>query len=160
LPVHFAGLAAGIGRISAGDYRQEIEVHGKDELSPIGEGVQLHDGGSSDRAREPPGSAGRGARHRCRPEGARARELERRTETIDRLGQMANRLPGCTNEREFVVVVGLYVPQIFPACPGRSTHVELAESALPESPTGTTRPEAPPTSRRANRWACVAAKPT
>jgi diguanylate cyclase (GGDEF)-like protein len=112
-----AGLGASIARISAGDYTQEIEVYGKDELSRLARAFNsMMADLRTERANRQEAEA-----EVTRSDAAlkeRGRELEHRTETIDRLGQMANRLPGCTDEQEFVAVVGRYVPQIFPGVPG------------------------------------------
>ncbi|MBV8746559.1 MAG: diguanylate cyclase [Xanthobacteraceae bacterium] len=112
-----AGLTAGIARISAGNFTEEIEVHGSDELSRL---ARAFNSMTRDLRTE------RANRQEAQAEVARGdaalkergEELERRTATIDRLGQMANRMPGCTNEQEFVTVVHRYVPQVFPGVPG------------------------------------------
>ena len=49
---------------------------------------------------------------------ARGDELEKRTRTLDLLGRIAHRLPGCSNEAEFGELLERYVPQIFPDTPG------------------------------------------
>ena len=112
-----AELTAGIARISAADFTQDIEVRGRDELSRL---ARAFNSMMADLRSE------RTNRRQAEVEVARSdaalkergRELERRTATIDRLGQMANRMPGCTDEQEFVTVVDRYVPQIFPGVPG------------------------------------------
>jgi diguanylate cyclase (GGDEF)-like protein len=112
-----AGLTAGIARISAGEFTQEIEVYGKDELSRL---ARAFNSMTADLRTE------RTNRQEAEAEVARtdaalkerSRELELRTATIDRLGQMANRMPGCIDEQEFVAVIQRYVPQIFPYIPG------------------------------------------
>ena len=111
------GLRAAIARISAGDFSQEIDVDGRDELSRLARAFNIM---MADLRRE------RATREEAEAEVARSdvalkersRELELRTATIDRLGQMANRMPGCTSEQEFVAVIQRYVPQIFPGLPG------------------------------------------
>jgi diguanylate cyclase (GGDEF)-like protein len=111
------GLTAGIARISAGDFTREIEVQGRDELSRLARAFNSMTADlRTERANREEAEA-----ELVRSDAAlkdRSRELELRTETIDRLGQMANRMPGCTDEGEFVTVIRRYVPQIFPQMPG------------------------------------------
>ncbi len=46
------------------------------------------------------------------------REMEERTHSLDLLGRVAHRLPGCTTESEFSALVERYIPQLFPEIPG------------------------------------------
>jgi diguanylate cyclase (GGDEF)-like protein len=45
-------------------------------------------------------------------------QLEQRTRTLDLLGRVAHRLPGCANEVEFGELIERYLPQLFPDMPG------------------------------------------
>lgn len=137
-----AGLTAGIARISAGDFTKEIEVYGKDELSRL---ARAFNSMTADLRTE------RANRQEAEAEVARSdaalkersRELELRTATIDRLGRMANRMPGCTDEGEFVAVIERYVPQIFPDIPGALYALSNSQNLLYRmaewnTPTGST----------------------
>jgi diguanylate cyclase (GGDEF)-like protein len=49
---------------------------------------------------------------------ARSQQLELRTRSLDLLGRIAHRLPGCSNETEFGALIERYVPQLFPGIRG------------------------------------------
>lgn len=110
-------LRRGIGRIAAGDLGEEIEAAGKDELHQL---ARAFNSMMADLRAE------RASRQAAEEEVARAAaalkqysvELEQRTRTIDLLGRMANRLPGSSNEQEFVEVIERFTPQILPGARG------------------------------------------
>jgi diguanylate cyclase (GGDEF)-like protein len=110
-------LRKGIARIAAGDFTQDIEAYGKDELNRL---ARAFNAMMADLRAE------RASRHQAEEEVARGAvslrahsvELEQRTRTIDLLGRMANRLPGSKDEQEFVTVIERFVPQILPRVRG------------------------------------------
>ena len=110
-------MRAGISRIVAGNLEERIELQGRDELSTLGKAFNAM---MDDLRRE------RASRQHAEEEVmrghealmARSEELEDRTRAIDLLGRMANRLPGCGDEAEFIDVVERFAPQILPGMPG------------------------------------------
>ena len=111
------GLGQGIARIAMGDLAHDIEVRGRDELNQL---AKAFNSMMADLR------TARSDRQKAEAEVARVDaelkvgglELERRSHTIDLLGRMANRMPGCTDEAEFIEVIRSYLPQIFPGLPG------------------------------------------
>ncbi|HEY5210599.1 MAG TPA: diguanylate cyclase [Stellaceae bacterium] len=122
-------LREGIARIAAGDLTHDIVVRGRDELNRL---AQAFNAMTADLRAE------RFNRERAETEvvrtetalKARGLELEQRARTIDLLGRMANRLPSCTDEREFIEVVRRYVPQIFPGLPGALYALSNSQTVL------------------------------
>lgn len=72
---------------------------------------------------------------------ARNAEVTARTRSIDLLGRVAYRLPGCSNIHEFASLVESFVPQLFPNIPGAlyvfsQSHTVLTEVAQWGAPKG------------------------
>jgi diguanylate cyclase (GGDEF)-like protein len=110
-------LRKGISRIAVGDLSEEIDANGKDELHQL---ARAFNSMMADLRAE------RASRQAAEEEVARGAaaledhslELEQRTRTIDLLGRMANRLPGSSDEGEFVDVIERFAPQILPGAHG------------------------------------------
>jgi len=110
-------IGQGIARIAAGDLTQNIVVRGRDELSLL---ARAFNSMTADLRAE------RANRVQAEADVARSdaalkahgQELERYSQTVALLGRMANRLPSCTDEAEFIEVIQRYVPQIIPTMPG------------------------------------------
>lgn len=110
-------IGKGIGRVAGGDLDEEIHLSGRDELSRLGMAfnkmmTELRQEKISREHAEEEVSRGNEALL------VRSAELEDRTRTIDLLGRMANRLPGCADEAEFIDVICKFAPQILPETPG------------------------------------------
>ncbi len=113
-------ISRGMLRVASGDLEREIDLRGKDELSNLGRSFnamvrELRDEKASRQHAEEELETSNQALL------ARSGELETRTRTIDLLGRMANRLPGCTDEAEFVEVIERFGPQILRVRPASST---------------------------------------
>ncbi|KAB7739743.1 diguanylate cyclase [Parvibaculum sedimenti] len=80
---------------------------------------------------------------------ARNAEVIARTRSIDLLGRVAYRLPGCSNIKEFSSLVESFVPQLFPNIPGalyvfsdsRTVLTEVAQWGEPKGDTAEFSPE-------------------
>lgn len=113
----FAALGQGIDRISRGDLATEVAVDSRDELGRLAGAFNAMMAElrlakeSRDAAEWSIASAELALR-------SRSAELERRMTMIDNFAKMANRLHGCTDEAEFVDVVGRFVPQVLRTLPG------------------------------------------
>jgi len=110
-------LATGLDTISQNESPKEIEVPDGDELGIVARAfnrLALHLS-----VAEAKRAATEEELKRTNTElVARNEEVTARTRSIDLLGRVAYRLPGCSNIREFASLVESFVPQLFPNIPG------------------------------------------
>ena len=107
----------GIVRIGQGGIPEHIEVCGRDELSQIASAFnQMAERLTTEEANRKDAETRLASMNAALI--ARNQDVEARTHTIDLLGRMANRLPSCANEEEFVSVIERFVPQLLPEIPG------------------------------------------
>lgn len=133
-------LAAGLDQISRNENPSAIAVPGGDELGLVAEAFNrlaedLHT--AEARRRETEDELSRSNDELI----ARNAEVVARTRSIDLLGRMAYRLPGCRDIGEFAAVVERFVPQLFPHIPGvlyvlSGSHTLLREVARWNDPKG------------------------
>ncbi|HVI90921.1 MAG TPA: diguanylate cyclase [Dongiaceae bacterium] len=110
-------IGQGMAHVAQGNLEQQITLRGRDELSRLGRSFNS----MVAELREERTSRQHAEEEVLRSNESlalRSAELEDRTRTIDLLGRMSNRLPGCADEAEFVEVIERFAPQILPGIPG------------------------------------------
>ncbi len=110
-------LEQGVVSMGSGGQPLHIEISGHDEFSRLassfnGMAARL---GSAAFAQN---RAEAQLRERNKELADHSRMLEERTQSLDVLGRIAHRLPGCTTEAEFSELIERYVPQLFTDIPG------------------------------------------
>ena len=141
-------LALGLDTISQNESPKEIEVPEGDELSLLARAFNRLAGNL--RATEKRRAAIEDELTRTNSElMARNAQVTARTRSIDLLGRVAYRLPGCSNIKEFSSLVESFVPQLFPNIPGslyvfsdaRTMLTEVAKWGEPKGDTAEFSPE-------------------
>ncbi len=133
-------LAVGLDSISRNESPGAIAIPGGDELSLVAEAFNrlADDLRRAEKTRhETEGELSRSNDQLI----ARNAEVTARTRSIDLLGRMAYRLPGCTNTGEFAALVERFAPQLFPGIPGAlyilsGSHTMLNDMAQWGNPKG------------------------
>lgn len=135
-------LATGLDTISRNESPKEIEVPEGDELGLVAGAFNRL--ASHLREVEAKRAATEDALTQANKElVARNAEVTARTRSIDLLGRVAYRLPGCSNIQEFASLVERFVPQLFPDIPGalyvfsgsRTVLTEVAQWGEPKGDT-------------------------
>ncbi|MEN6543805.1 diguanylate cyclase [Parvibaculum sp.] len=135
-------LATGLDTISQNESPREIEVPEGDELGLVARAfnrlaLHLSDANAKRVATEEE------LKRTNKELMARNDEVIARTRSIDLLGRVAYRLPGCSNINEFASLVERFVPQLFPDIPGalyifsgsRTVLTEVAQWGEPKGDT-------------------------